>query len=105
VCLCVLRAVALSRARYKVDVANNAEEALDKFKAHPFKIVLMDIQLPGMNGCEATRVIRQLEDQAQTPGPNKSLIFGLTGAVAVRLEQPLTPFTLSTPSPPLLSTA
>jgi len=42
-----------------IDVANNGQEAVDKFKKDKYELILMDIHMPIMNGYEATIVIRE----------------------------------------------
>ncbi len=44
-----------------IDLANNGKEALDKFGTTRYDLILMDIQMPIMNGIVATKKIRELE--------------------------------------------
>ena len=76
-----LLSILLKERGHDVETARNGEEALKLFAAKPFDIVLMDVQMPEMNGHEATRRIRQLEtERQQSPTP----VIALTASV---LEQ------------------
>ncbi|MFM2061516.1 MAG: hypothetical protein RLZZ507_1186 [Cyanobacteriota bacterium] len=58
---------------YRLLVAQNGQEAIKLAKTHAPDLILMDIQMPHMDGLEATRLIRADQDLANIP------IIALTG--------------------------
>ncbi|MFQ5605786.1 MAG: response regulator [bacterium] len=52
---------------YKLTYSTNGKEALEAFKTRKISIILMDMEMPIMNGYEATRAIRQLENGNNIP--------------------------------------
>ena len=64
-----------------VDVAGNGLEAVNQVQLLPFHLVLMDCQMPEMDGYQATRRIRELE-QAQADGKHLPIIALTANAMA-----------------------
>ncbi len=57
----MLAKVILKKLGYEFDVAWNGVEVLEKLKKDKFDVVLMDLEMPGMGGIEATEKIRRGE--------------------------------------------
>jgi DNA-binding response OmpR family regulator/HPt (histidine-containing phosphotransfer) domain-containing protein len=57
----------LSELDIPVDVALDANEALNQLREVPYSLVISDIQMPGMSGLELTRILRADEATADIP--------------------------------------
>ncbi|MEX2353817.1 MAG: response regulator, partial [Gammaproteobacteria bacterium] len=72
----------LKKLPYQLDEAENGEEAVNKFMGSEYDLILMDVQMPVMDGREATRKIREWEKQQ---GRTATPIIALT-AHAIKEE-------------------
>jgi signal transduction histidine kinase/CheY-like chemotaxis protein len=70
----------LEKQGYAVTLANNGKEALSALEREKFDVVLMDVQMPEMDGFEATAAIRQQEKG--TPGQHQIVIAMTAHAIA-----------------------
>jgi two-component system sensor histidine kinase/response regulator len=59
----------LEKRGYKVSVAGNGREGVEALERERFDVVLMDIQMPEMDGFEATAAIREKEKLRGTHMP------------------------------------
>lgn len=68
----VLRKI-LEKRGFTVDVAEDGRQAVDMTARHGYDLIFMDVQMPGMNGLEATAAIR-----AEQPADRQPVIVAVT---------------------------
>jgi len=73
----------LNKAGHAVDVADNGHKAVDAVRNHEYDVVLMDIQMPELDGLKATEQIRALPP----PGCNAYIIAMTANAMAGAREE------------------
>lgn len=71
----------LSNVKCHVDIAENGLEAVNKIKKKHYDVVLMDIQMPEMDGVQATKIIRSLDE------PMKAIPIIAMTAYALKEEE------------------
>lgn len=88
--------IVLKNLGCETDVASNGEAAVEKVKTNKYDLVLMDLQMPVMGGCEATQIIRSkisntlpiiaLTAAAMKEDEEKSLAAGMNDYVTKPVE-------------------
>jgi len=71
----------LEKAGFQVFLADDGHQGVDAIREHCFDAVLMDVQMPGMDGLEATRLIRRL------PGGDVLPIIAISASAMPRDKQ------------------
>ncbi len=73
----------LGKMGFRVEIANNGKEALELLKSKVFDLILMDVQMPEMNGYELTQMIR-----SKLPDPvNRIPVIALTAYASVQEKE------------------
>ena len=68
----------LKHLKLKCDIASNGEIALEMYKQTPYDLIFMDIEMPVMDGLQATKLIRDFEKKAEIK--NGTNIIALTAS-------------------------
>lgn len=61
--------------KYQITAVKNGKQVLDKLKNEDFDLILMDINMPEMDGIECTKAIRTMDDPKKSTIP----IIAITG--------------------------
>ncbi len=68
----------LKKFDQEIELADNGLIAVEKFRNEHYDVVLMDLHMPELDGIEATKKIREIEDNEQRPV--KAKIYAMTAS-------------------------
>lgn len=68
---------------YELDIVSTGGDAVERVRRGGYGLVLMDLEMPGMNGLEATSVIREWEQAHNRPGVPIIALTARSGAAEV----------------------
>lgn len=73
----------LTKAGFSVDIVDDGQQALDSYKRSSYDLIIMDIEMPHMDGFTATKAIREIEERLLGDGihraPGHIPIIAMTG--------------------------
>ena len=69
-----------------IDIASNGQQVFDMFRQNSYDLILMDLQMPVMDGLEATRLIRAFEEETN-PAKRVYIVALTANAIAERKEE------------------
>mgnify|MGYP000845751696 FL=1 len=78
--LCDMIAKSLHQAGYEVDTCNDGEEALDMIYAEMYDLIVLDLNLPGMDGMDILRELRKENEET------KVLILSARSQIADKVD-------------------
>jgi PAS domain S-box-containing protein len=64
---CVVAQIMLAKLGFECDIATSGREAVQMVKAKSYPLILMDVQMPEMDGIETTAAIRGMKEMRHTP--------------------------------------
>ena len=77
----------LEKLGFEVDQVVDGKDCITKFKEQKYDLIIMDLQMPELDGFEATEEIRQLEQESgQNPVPILALSASILGTIWERCE-------------------
>ncbi len=73
----------LEKNNHELIIANNGKEAVDLYKEQNFDVILMDMEMPEMDGLTATKLIREYEEKVNKKTP----IIAMTAHAIAEFKQ------------------